>query len=478
MRSPRSGLLCFGARFHYPCLAAALGAAALLWPAIASGQAVSFTQQSPFVVGFEPVVGPGGAVGGVSIDARGVVSRSDVDAAGRLRDARLKALSRIDAELRTPSRMRKVSLRGIQAAIDECRRKKLPVTNELQNLAGLQRIEYVLVYPEQRDIVLAGFAEGWKIDANGNVVGQSTGWPVLQLDDLIVALRTAKNAAEGSGITCSIDPTEEGLKRLQRVLKSRGLESNEATVTRLRESVGPQQITVTGVSPGTHFAHVLVAADYLMKRMAMNLDPTPIADLPSYMDLLQAPSAPVPKGSMPRFWLAPRYEPLLRDEEGLAWQLRGAGVQALSEEGYLAQGGTIARGRESDHSPAKKWADAMTAHYESLSAAAPIFGELRNCMDLAVAAALLTKEGLPELAGCDLSIFLDEKQVAVAEYHVPKTVDSQASLIRKARQWVVSISGGIDVNSWAVLERVELQPELASRRKAAAPAGDGRWWWD
>jgi hypothetical protein len=169
---------------------------------------------------------------------------------------------------------------------------------------------------------------------------------------------------------------------------------------------------------------------------------------------------------------------VLKSDDDLAWQLRGPGVQALSEEGYLARGGTIERGRVKENSLTRKWADGMTAKYEPLSAAAPIFAELRNCMDLAVVAALLTKEDLPGLAGCDLSLLLDEKRIGVAQYHVPKTVASQASLIRKGRQWVVSISGGVDVNSWAVLERVEVDPNLAARRKSAAPASDSRWWWD
>jgi hypothetical protein len=79
-------------------------------------------------------------------------------------------------------------------------------------------------------------------------------------------------------------------------------------------------------------------------------------------------------------------------------------------------------------------------------------------MDLAVATALLTKEDLPGLAGCDLSLLLDAKQIAVAEYHAPKTIASQASVLRQGRGWVVSISGGIDVNSWAVLEKSEVHP--------------------
>jgi hypothetical protein len=309
------------------------------------------------------------------------------------------------------------------------------------------------------------------------VVGTKSKQAVLQLDDLIVALRTAKNAATGSGITCSIDPTEEGLARFQRLMRSRGLAMNDATVARLEEAIGPQQITVTGVSPGTHFAQVLVAADFFMKRLAMNFEPSPIADMPSYMEMLQGKSA-APKTAMPRFWLAPKYEPLLKDEDGLAWQLRGTGVQALTEDGYISASGEVIDRRGKEEPLAKKWVETMTARYEELSAAAPIFGELRGCIDLAVVAALLTKEDLPGLANCDLSLLLDEKQITVAEYHAPKTIASQASVLRQGRGWIVSISGGIDVNSWAVLEKAEVHPELTTTRKAGARADHKRWWWD
>jgi hypothetical protein len=99
-------------------------------------------------------------------------------------------------------------------------------------------------------------------------------------------------------------------------------------------------------------------------------------------------------------------------------------------------------------------------------------------MDLAVVAALVTKENLAGRAGCDLSLLLDEKRVAVAEYQVPRMIDSRASLIRKGRDWIVSISGGVEVDSWSVLNRVEVSGELAKTRAQAAPAEGNRWWWD
>jgi hypothetical protein len=429
----------------------------------------------PFVVGVIPIVGRTGAVGGVSIDASGALARSDVDALGRLREARLKAMSPIDSDLQAASTLRKISLRRLQAALDARLVAKQPLSDDLQNLAGLTRVQFVLVYPEQNDIVLAGPAEGWQVDGQGNVVGRTSGLPVLQLDDLIVALRSAKAAGTDRGISCSIDPTEEGLRRLKPLLRGRGLQ--ETNVSRLEQALGPQQITVTGVPAGSHFARVLVAADFLMKRLGMKLERSPVEGLPSYLELLASRTAPQPKSAMPRWWMAPHYDPLLRDAEGLTWQLRGSGVQTLTEDGYLGAAGTIVNTGKEDPL-AKKWADAMTSRYEALAKALPVFAELRNCMDLAVIAALLVKEDLPAKSGCDVSLLLDEQRIAVAEYNVPKTVDSRASLIKKGSDWILSLSGGVQVDSWSVLNHVATRDELTTTRRDANPAKLQRWWWD
>lgn len=468
------------ARWQAAC--AAIAVAMICWVAEVAAVAQTFrvanSEIRPFVTGLIPVIGRGGFVGGVSVDAAGVVKRSDTETLGRLRELRLVALEKIRSDLDKSSTMRKVSLRGLMAAIDARRRKGSPVTDELQNLAGLQRVEYVFVYPENHDIVLAGFAEGWKVDTQGNVVGQKTGRPVLQLDDLIVALRTSKNAATGDGITCSIDPSKEGASRLERLLGTRGLQMNETTVARLEEALGPQNITLTGIPAGSRFACVLVAADFMLKRLGMNLEPAPIQGMPSYMEMLQASSSASPRNAMPRFWLAPRYDPLLKDTEGLAWQLRGPGVQALAEDGYLKSGraSTVSRGKST--SLAEQWAETMSAKYEPLSQALPVFQELRNCMDLAVVAALLVKEDLPRKAGCDIALLLDDKRIQVASYPVPKTTDSRASLVRKGREWIVSVSGGVAVDSWSVLEHVEQQPKLSDTRRQATLYDENRWWWD
>ena len=105
--------------------------------------------------------------------------------------------------------MRKVSLRGLEEAIADCTRNHRPLPGEIKYLAGLQRIRYVFVYPEEKDIVLAGPGEGWKVDAQGNVVGLTTGRPVLQLDDLLTALRSAMSAAQGGASAARSSPRKK-----------------------------------------------------------------------------------------------------------------------------------------------------------------------------------------------------------------------------------------------------------------------------
>src|SRR5256885_15990541 len=72
-----------------------LAFAAVLFLPSASYAQVAAGELRPFVVGLVPVIGSSGAVGGVSIDARGAVSSSSVETLGRLREARLRALTPI-----------------------------------------------------------------------------------------------------------------------------------------------------------------------------------------------------------------------------------------------------------------------------------------------------------------------------------------------------------------------------------------------
>ena len=416
------------------------------------------------------------AVGGISIDLDGLLSNAEMDDLGALARLRSASLQDIPGELGQLVDMRKISLRRLEEAIAEAQETGKALPDEIQYLAGLQQIRYVLVYPEQNDIVLVGPAEGWKVGPKGVMVGKTTGQPVMLLEDLLVALRSARRAAQG-GILCSIDPTPEGLQRLQaHAATLRTIGNPQSTAAGIEQVLGQQQIRVSGVPESSHFARVLVAADYRMTRIAMGFEESPVRGLPNFLTMVTTSGRGM-SNMLPRWWLEPDYDPMLRDADGLAWELRGASVKAMTEEDFLLAAGQREHTGRANPS-AQRWADLMTEKYAELAVADPIFGQLRNCMELAIVAALVVKERLPEKAGYSMSLLMDPEDLRVTEFAAPKAVASQASLLKRGSNWVISASGGVMLNSWSIADRVEQSDAPADARQKAAPAEDTRWWWN
>ncbi len=241
--------------------------------------------------------------------------------------------------------LRKISLRRLEAAIEEHRKTGAPLDDEMRYLAGIQRIQYVFVYPQQQDIVLAGPGEGWKLDAQGEVVGLTTGRPVMWLDDLVVSLRTAQGARQ-TGISCSIDPSDEGINRLRalvpELVQGGGGDHIDQATAAIEETLGLQKISVTGIPADSHFARVIVAADYKMKRLAMGFEPAPIKGLPNFLTMMKAGPSGM-QNMLPRWWLEPNYESLLASPDGLAWEFRGASVKAVTEEDFITESARASR---------------------------------------------------------------------------------------------------------------------------------------
>lgn len=417
------------------------------------------------------------AVGGVSIDVEGVVGQPVASARKMLLTELRKEIKAAPGELNAPVEMRMVSLRALEAACEEAIRKNLGVLpDEVRFLAGLQRIQYVFVYPEENDIVLAGPGEGWRIDENANVVGVTTGRPVLLLDDLLIAFRTVHEARRG-GISVSIDPTEEGYRNLNKLFssrKGRPLNPTPQFEAEVKRAFGPQIVTLTGVPTTSHFARVLVAADYRMKRLAMNLEKSPVKKMPSYVELIKGKR--VSNKENPRWWMACNYEPLAASDDGLAWELRGPGVKVMTEDEFVTEDGKVeATGRA--NAAAKHWANTMTAKYEQLAEADPVFGELRNLMDMCVIAALIEKERLCEKVSCSLPMLTSNaSELAAEKWNAPKRIAPEVSFLRTRKSWIVTASGGVQIESWQVASKTEVSAEVQQLRKQATPTAHTLWW--
>jgi len=419
------------------------------------------------------------AVGGVAVSPDGVLSVPAQADRRLVRDELMKVIGKPSAELNQPVGLRMISLRGLEAAIQDARTNGAgAVPDEVRYLAGIQRIQYVLVYPEENDIVLAGPGEGWKVDESGNVVGVTTGLPVIRLDDLVVAFRTSEDARtkQKGGITCSIDPTEQGLKQFEQIVKQAGGQMQAGVVQALEKAMGPQKISVTGIPERSHFARVLVASDYRMKRYAMELEKSPVPGIPSFVGMLKSKKGLV-ENMLPRWWLACNYEPLAKSEDGMAWELRGPGVKVMTEDDFV-EGGKVKRSGKS--SPiAQQWADALTAKYAALSVKDPVFGELRNVMDLCVIAALIQREDLLGQVNLQLPNIMSEKDgMELERFNAPKQVSTQCSVTKSGRDYIITASGGVDVDSWSVVENAKADPSVGQIRTKAASKDGKAWWWN
>ena len=211
-------------------------------------------------------------------------------------------------------------------------------------LAGLLRVHYVFFYPDSGDIVIAGPAEGWTTDPSGRVIGITSGRPVIRLDDLCVALRAFPPSGSATKlIGCSIDPTKEGLAAMQTFLKNIGSNADPRDAQRtqfivegLQSSLGLQTVSVNGVSPKTHFAVVMVEADYRMKLIGIGLEKPPVK-LVSWVD--RANAAQISRNALARWFFTPDYQCVRTSTDGTAMELVGDGVKVIGEDEMVAANG-------------------------------------------------------------------------------------------------------------------------------------------
>jgi hypothetical protein len=426
------------------------------------------------------MMGGGGA--GVHIDADGVLKDVDRDPTGALTRKRFAA-AKEDTKEYSRSDFRKVSLNRLEKAIKARFDEKKNLTAEMAYLAGLTRVRYVMLLPETNDIVLAGPAEPAFVDADGEVRGIDSLKPCVQLQDVVAAMRAYPPGGRYTySIGCSIDPTEEGLARMQRFITQisrRGApRSAKIIVNGLREAMGKQNITVTGVSAKTHFAQVMVAADYRMKLIGIGVEKPPVR-FPSYVDLSRGGS----KNAMVRWYFLPNYKSVIMADDRLAVELVGDGVKLVGADEVVTAGGTRLSSTPSD-AASKRFTEAFTANYPELAAKAPVYANLRNLIDVAVAAAYMQKEDLYGKSGHHFELFMNEDDFAIEFFHAPKQVDTVVTAVWKGSRLMTPMGGGVYMEPRQALQQENLLSDedgkLAERRKAVdiSKLDAERWWWD
>ncbi|SFI04947.1 DUF1598 domain-containing protein [Planctomicrobium piriforme] len=429
---------------------------------------------------------------GVMVDAKGVLAKvQNVDKTSHLQEMGLAsrpAEGNQSEDLISCVPLRLVSLKRLEQQVAKNLAQEEPVSADCRYLAGLQRVEYLFVYPEQGDIVIGGPAEGWRYDQYGKAVGIKSGRAVLELDTLVTLLRTFNKGGRGI-YGCSIDPDQVNLQKLRDYVAASqtGKPLSPAGVknwaNHIGDTLGMQKISVFGIPASSHVARTIVEADYKMKLIGigrLKVDPS----VPDYFTLLAKQQGPTQGGiEALRWWLTLNYDSVLHSADLNSFQIQGSAVKCQSENQLLKDNGERV---ETGHAEPinELFAANFTQHYEALAAKDPVFAELQGVFDLSLIAALIYGNHLDEKVHWDRGVFAAKGAYQLTNYPKPKQTESVVAYrVFHGQDVVLQVAGGVKGDVVAVLSNPEIAQESprlqGASERAQPPLGEtNSWWWD
>src|SRR5262249_27628702 len=141
---------------------------------------------------------------------------------------------------------------------------------------------------------------------------------------------------------CSITPQAESLARTKTFLEEYSRAplppgQRDAWLTKVKNTLGHQDIECFGINPHTRAAHVLVEADYRMKLVGIGLEES-VPGVRNYLASIPKDKTPPSLGVL-RWWFTLKYDAVAANPLRNAFELRGQGVQVLSENEMLTATG-------------------------------------------------------------------------------------------------------------------------------------------
>ncbi len=403
------------------------------------------------------------------------------------------------ADARVASKMRYVSLPRLEAAIAARQAAHQPLDPAMLTLGGMQRVAFVLVYPETGDLVLAGPAGDWRPTREG-MVDAATGRPLVRLDDLLTLWRRQQQSGS-SAFGCKISPRQEALARTQEYLASTAGQDIDASdrrewLTGLRDALGVQDVEYMNIDPNTRVAGMLLAADYHMKLVGMGLAKG-VPGVRSYLATVRlGPGGQPPAMSVLRWWFSMPVSTVTASDAGDAFALPANCVEVLSENEVLAARGERVHTGQSD-ALNSQFAKSFTENFAALAEKYTIYGQLSRVFELSLALAVIEKQGLAEQVKWSPSLLLDGERLRLPRVATPQGVETVINhRVIGGRHIIAGISGGVWVDGSKSLAMAAASGEaattLASMRKAPAavtaanddsPGKEGSsgeivWWWD
>ena len=416
--------------------------------------------------------------GGIYLDADGVVHRCKINP--KLSKT-ISVNEPVDqAGWQQMAKRRVVSLKRLLRAVDDAQKKGLAWNREIATLAGLHRIDFVVLDKENADLLLLGPAGGEIRIENGTWISAVTQTSPVLLQD-VLAIYSAFDNDSSPTVLCSLDPTQEGIARIHALLSK---PSAAAQLTRnpvrgmeqLSQTLGMHQVSISGLDPASPTALALLEADIHMKRLGLGLE-VPTNGLMNYPEWSEKLGLQ-PSGQLLRWWFTPDYPEIQCDAEQTVFAFPNRRVRLESERQRMDAAGNRNVDAFKDEA-ADKFAQQFTAEYTAIQQKYPLYGRLSHIFDIAIACKLAREN----------SSWKSHYSLAkIADAPVPKAIASTTATGSwkhngQAHKWIV-ISGGVLLD----FNRFDVKAKLTSNSSDVVPTNLAQsqperealpyWWWD
>ncbi|GEM_PF-3598187 len=309
---------------------------------------------------------------------------------------------------------------------DECHRIKRLI-EEIEQTLGIGRRSAVSDRQGKAGTGQRGPVGGVEIDSTPRKIGQG-GSEIKKLDDFVVAMRnTMLRYASRQGNTviyaspgCSIDPDPKVLQRLQQI--GVRIASSQEVEKLLQQWQGvcrqPQEVRVMGVPFGSHFAQVMVVADYDMKRLAngsVAVDSEGFSSLTGMrlalarQELEEGRSLSGPLRTLNRFWFSPGDTTFVEDKGIIVF--KQVEIKLLTEQEFVSRRGEV-KGSGKPDPLAAKFAQSFSTRYADIAKSKPIYAELENLFRFVALARVIRQQEAASEAGISLEYLLSRHPVA------------------------------------------------------------------
>jgi hypothetical protein len=164
-------------------------------------------------------------------------------------------------------------------------------------------------------------------------------------------------------------------------------------------------------------------------------------------------------------------------------ELVGQAVQLQTEDKVIRPDGRIVDSGAKPGKAAILYSTSFTRKYAEIARVSPVFAQMRNQIDMLVAAAYIRNQDFYGQAGWRAETLLDEAELPVETLPKPQRVHCVVNAIWKRNRLVSPAGGGVSIMAHEALSKERLMwdkdGELGRRyADVRENRNEDRWWWD